>query len=186
MSLFATPWTAACRAPLSSTISQSLLKYMSIELVILSNHLMLCRLLLLLPSIFLSIGVFSTESALHIRWPANWSFSSSINLSNEYLELIFFRIDWSDLLAVHGTLKSLLQHHNSEASILRCSVFFMVQLSYLYMSTGKAIALTRWTFVGKMMSLLFNRLPTFVIAFFPRSARYLSISIYHGYNLAYL
>ena len=181
-----TPWTAAQQAPLSSTNSQSLLRFMSIESVMLSNRLIFCCLLLLLPSIFPSIRIFSSELALCIRCPANWSFSSSINLSNEYLELIFFRIDWSDLLAVHRTLKSLLQHHNSEASILRCSVFFMVQLSYLYMTTGKAIALTRWTFVGKMMSLLFNRLPTFVIAFFPRSARYLSISIYHGYNLAYL
>ena len=142
---------------------------MFIESVMLSKDLIFCWPLLLLPSIFPGIRIFSSESALCIRCPANWSFSSSINLSNECLELISFRIDWSDLFAVRGTLKSLLQDHSSEASILQCSVFFMVQLSYLYVTTGKAIALTRWTFVGKMMSLLFNRLSRLVIAFLPRS-----------------
>ena len=133
------------------------------------NHLIFYCPLLLLSSIFPSIRIFSSEPALCIRCPTNWGFISSINLSNEYLELISFRIDWSDLLAVQGTLKSLLQHHSSEASILRCSVFFMAQLSHLYMTPGKPIALTRWTFVGKMTSLLFNRLPRFVIAFLPKS-----------------
>ena len=135
----------------------------------LSNHLILCRPLLLLPSIFPSIRVFSNESNLHIRWPKYWSFSFSISPFNEYLGLIFFRIDWFDLLAVQGTLKGLLQHHSSKASILWLSAFFAVQLSHPYMTTGKTIALTRQTFVGKVMSLLFNMLSRLVIAFLPRS-----------------
>ena len=147
--LFVTPWTTACQAPLSSSISQSLLKFMSIELVMLSNHRILCKPLLLLPSIFPSIRVFSNESVLCIRWPKYWSFSFSNHPSNEYSGLISFKIDWFDLLAVQGTLKSLLQHHNSKASILWCSAFFIVQLSHPYMTTGKTIALTRWTFVDK-------------------------------------
>ena len=156
--LFATPWTAARQASLSITNSQSLLKLMSIELVMPSNHLILCRPLLLLPSTFPSIRVFSNESVLSIRWPKYWSFSFSISLSNEYSGLISFRTDWFDLLAVQGTLKSLLQHHSSKTSILQRSAFFTVQLSHPYMTTGKTIALTRWTFVGKIMSLLFNML----------------------------
>ena len=154
---------------MSITTSRRLLKPMSIESVMPSNHLVLCRPLLLLPSIFLSIRVFSNESALHIRWPKYWSFSFSINPSNEYSELISFRMDWLDLLALQGALESLLQHHSSKASILRCSPFFTVQLSYPYMTTGKTIALTRWTFVGKVMSLLFNMLSRLVIAFLPGS-----------------
>ena len=138
--LFATPWTAAHQASLSFTISQSLLKLMSIELVMPSNHLILCP--LLLPLIFPSIRVFSNESVLHIKWPKYWSFSFSISPSNEYSGLISFRIDWFDLLAVQGTLKNLLQHHSSKASILRCSAFFIVQLSHPYMTTGKTIALS--------------------------------------------
>ena len=153
--LFATPWTAAHQASLSITNSQSLLKLMSIELVMLSNHLILCCPLLLLPSIFPS-RVFSSELVLHIRWPKYWSFSFSISPSNEYSGLICFRMDWLDLLAVQGILKSLLQHHSSKASVLQCSTFFIVQLSHPYVTTGKTIALTRWTFVGKVMSLLFN------------------------------
>ena len=137
-----TPWTAACQASLSITNSQSLLKLMSIELVMPSNHLILCHPLLLPPSIFPSIRVFSNESALHIMWPKDWSFSFSISPSNEYSGLISFRMDWLDLPAVRGTLKSLLQHHSSKASILQCSVFFVVQLSHPYMTTGKTIALT--------------------------------------------
>ena len=133
-----------------------------------SNHLILCRPLLLLPSVFPSISVFSNESALRIRWPKYWSFSFSISPSNEYSGLISFRINWLDLLAVQGTLKSLLQHHSSKASILWYSTFFMVQLSHPYMTTGKTIALTMWTFVGKVMSLLFNMLSRLVIAFLPR------------------
>ena len=151
---FATPWTAACQAPLSITISWSLLRFMFTESVMPSNHLILYRLLLLLPPVFPSIRVFSNESALRIRWPKYWSFSFSISPSNEYSGLIFFRIDWFDLLAVQGTLKSLLQHHNSKASILWHSAFFMIQLSHLYMIIGKTIALTIWTFVGKVISLL--------------------------------
>ena len=163
-----TPWTAASQASLSITNSQSLLKLMSIELVMPSNHFMLCHPLLLLPSIFPSIRVFSNESVLHIRWPKYWSFSFSINPSNEYSGLISFRVDWFDL-TVQGTLKSLLQHHSSKASILQRSAFFMVQLSHLYMTTGRTIALTRRTFVGKVMSLLFKILSRLVIAFLPRS-----------------
>ena len=150
------------------TNSQSLLKLMSIESVMPSNHLILCR-LLFLPSIFPSIRVFSRESILCIRWPKYWSFSFSISPSNEYLGLISFRIYWLDLLAVQGTLKSLPQHHSSKASILWCSAFFVVQLSPPYMTTGKTIALTRRTFVGKVMSLLCNMLSRLVIDFLPRS-----------------
>ena len=133
------------------------------------NHLILCCPLLLLPSIFPSIRVFSNESALHIRWPKNLSFSLNISSSNEHLGLISFRMDWLDLLAVPGTLKSLLQHHSSKASILRCSAFFIVQVSHPYMTTGKTIALTRWTFAGKVMSLIFNMLSRLVITFLSRS-----------------
>ena len=140
------------------TISRSLLKLMSIASVMPSNHLILCRPLLLPPSIYPSIRVFSNESVLHIRWPKYWSFSFSISPSYEYSGLISFRIDWLDLLAVQGTLKSLLQHHNSKASILQCSAFFIIQLSHPYMTTGKTITLTRWTFVGKVMSLVLNTL----------------------------
>ena len=165
----ATPWTAACQASLSITNSQSLLKLMSIELVKPSNHLILCHPLLLLPSIFPSIGVFSNESVLRIRWPKYWSFSFSISPTNEYSGLISFRMDWLDLLAVQGTLKSLLQHHSSKASIHQSSSFFTVRLSHPYMTTGKTIALTLWTFVGKEKSLLFNMLSEFVIAFLLRS-----------------
>ena len=136
--LFATPWTTARQASLSITNSWSLLKFMSVELVMPSNHLILCH-LLLPPSIFSSIKVLSSVSVLHIRWPKFWSFSFSISPSNEYSELISFRIDWLDLLAVQGTLKSLLQHHSSKAPILRCSAFFIVQLSHPYMTTGKTI-----------------------------------------------
>ena len=163
------PWTATRQASLSITNSWSLLNLMSIELVMPSNHLILCHPLLLQPSIFPSIGVFSNESALPIRWPKYWSFSISISPSNEYLGIISFRMDGLDLLAVQGTLKCLLQHHSSKASILRCSAFFTVQLSNPYMTTGKTIALTRWTFVGKVMFLLFNMLSRLVITFLPRS-----------------
>ena len=148
--LFATPWIAARQASLSITNSQSLLKLMSIELMMPSNHLILCRPLLLLFSIFPSIKVISNESVLHIRWPKYWSFSFNISPSKEYSGLISFRMDWLDLLAVQGTLKSLLQHHSSKASILWCSAFFIVQLSHPYMTTGKTIALTRRTFVDKV------------------------------------
>ena len=158
--LFVTPWTAASQASLSITNSRSLLKFMSIESMMLSNHLILCCLLLLQPSIFPSIRVFSNESVLRFRWPKHWNFSFSISPSNEHSQLISFRIDWFDLLVVQGTLKSLLQHHSSKASILQCSTFFMVQLTNPYMTTGKTIALTSWTFVGKIMSLLFNILPS--------------------------
>ena len=151
---------------------------MSIELVMPSNHRILCHPLLLLSSIFPSIRVFSNESVLHIRWPKHWSFSFNISPSNEHTGLIFFRMDWLDLLAVQGTLKSLLQHQNSKASILRCSGFFTVQLSHPYMTTGKTIALTRRTFVGKVMPLLLNMLSRLVITFLPRSKRLL-ISNHH-------
>ena len=142
---------------------------MNIESVMPSNHLILCCPLLLPPSIFPSIRIFSNESALHIRWPKYWSFSFNISPSNEYSGLISFRMDWLDLLKVQGTLKSLLQHHSSKASILQCSAFFIVQLSYPYMTTGKTVTLTKWTFAGKVMSLLFNMLSRLVIAFLPRS-----------------
>ena len=156
--LFATPWTAACQASLSITNSRSLPKLMSIKSVIPSNHLILCHPLLLPSSIFPSIRVFSKESLLHVRWPKYWSFSFNISPSNEHPGLSSFRMDWLDLLAVQGTLKSLLQHHSSKASILWCSAFFTVQLSHPYMTTGKTIALTRQTFVGKVTSLLLNML----------------------------
>ena len=167
--LFVTPWTAALQASLSITNSRSLLKLMSIKLVMPFNHIIFCHPLLLLPSIFPSIRVFSSESVLLIGWPKYWSFSFSICPSYEYSGLISVRMDWLDLLAVLGTLKCLLQHHSSKASILQCSAFLMVQLSHPYMTTGKTIALTRWTFVSKVMSLLFNMLSRMVIAFLPRS-----------------
>ena len=173
---FVTPWTAARQVSLSFTISQSLLKVMSIEsteLMLPSNHLILCHPFLLLPSIFLSIRVFSNESVLHIRWPKDWSFSFIISPFNEYSGLIYFRMHSFDLLAIQGTLKSLLQHNSSKALILWRSAFFIVQLSHSYMTTGKTIALNRWTFVGKVMSLLFNMLSRLVIAFLPRSKRLL-------------
>ena len=153
------------QASLSINNSQSLLKLMSIGSVMPSNHLTLCHHLLLPPSIFPSIRVFSKESVLYIRWPKYWSFSFSISPSDEYSGLISSRMDWLDILAVQRTLKSLLQHHSSKASILRCSAFFIVQLSHPYMTTGKTIALTKRTFVGKVMSLLFNILFSLVIAF---------------------
>ena len=164
-----------CSTPgfMSIANSWSLLKLMSIMSVMPSNHLILCHPLLLRPWIFPSIRVFSKESVLHIRWPKYWSFSFNISPSNESSGLISFRMDWLDLLAVQGTFKSLLQHHSSKASILWCSVFFIVQLSHPYMTTGKAIALTKKTFVNKVMSLLFNMLSRFLIAFLPRSKRLL-------------
>ena len=154
MSNSATPWTAARQASLSITNYQSLLKLMSIESVMPSNHVILCGPLFLLPSIFPSIRGFSNESVLRIRWPKYWSFSSNISPSNEYSGLISFRMDQLNILVVQGTLKSLLQHHSWKASILRHSAFFIVQLSHTYMTTGKTITLTRWTFVSKVMSLL--------------------------------
>ena len=166
--LFATPWTEAHQASLSIANSQSLLKLMSIESVMPSNHLICCPLLLLL-SIFPSIRVFSNESVPRIRWPKYWSFSFNTSPSNEHAGLISFRMDYLDLLAVQGTLKSLLQHHSSKASILRHSAFFIVQLSYPYMTPGKTIALTRWTFVSNLMSLLFNMLSRLVLTFLLRS-----------------
>ena len=166
--LFATPWTAACQASLSITNSQSLPKPMSTESVMPSNHLIRCCPLLFLPPIPPSIRVFSNESTLRIRWPKYQSFSFSISPSNEHPGLISFRMDWLDLLAFQGTLKSLLQHHISKVSIFQCSAFFTVQLSHPYMPTGKTIALTRWTFVDKVMSLLVNVLSRLVIAFLPR------------------
>ena len=156
--LFATPWITEHQASLSITNSRSLLKLMSILSVMLSSHLILSHPLLLLPLIPPSIRVFSNESTLHMRWPKYWSFSFSISPSNEHPGLVSFKMDWLDLLAVQGTLRSLLQHHSSKASILRCSAFFTVQLSHPYMTTGKTIALTRRTFVGKVISLLFNML----------------------------
>ena len=162
--LFAVPQTATRQASLSFTTSWSLLRLMSVESTMPFNHLILCHPLLLLPSIFPSIRVFSSESTLHISWPKYWSFSFSISSSSEYLGLIPFRIDWLDLLAVQGTLKSLLQHHSLKASILQCSAFFMVQLSKPFMTTRKIIALTIQTFVGKVMSLLFNTLSKPIIS----------------------
>ena len=167
MSDSVTTQTAARQATLSFTISQSLLKLMPFEWVMPSNHPIFCLPLLLLPSNFPNIRVFSNESAVHIRWPKYWNFS--ISPSNEYSGLISFRMDWLDLIAVQGTLKSLLQHHSSKASILLSSAFFMVQLSRPYMTTGETLSLTRWTFVSKGMSLLFNKLSRFVIALLPRS-----------------
>ena len=161
--LFATPWTAALQASLSITNSQSLLKLVSIESLMPSNHLILCHPLLLPPSIFPSIRVFSNKSVLCIKWPKYWSFSFNISPSNEHPGLISFTMDWLDLLVVQGTLKSLLQHHSSKASILGHSAFFTVQLSHPYMTTGKTVALTRRTFVGKVMSLLLNVLSRLVI-----------------------
>ena len=172
--LFMTPRTTARQASRSIINSWSPPKPMSIMSVMPSKHL-ICRPLLLLPSIFPSIRVFSNESALHIRWPKYWSFSSNISPSNEHPGLISFRMDWLDLLAVQGTLRSLLQHHSSKTSILWCSAFFMVQLSHPYMTTGKTIALTRQTFVDKVMCLLFNMLSRLAITFLPRNKR-LSIS----------
>ena len=169
------PWTAARQASLSITNSRSLFKLMSIESVVPSNHLILCHPLLLQPWIFPNIRVFSNESALCIRWPRYWSFSFNIRPSNEQPGLISFRMDWLDLLVVQGALKSLLQHHSSKASILQHSAFFTIQLSHPYMTTGKTIALTRWTFVGTVTSLLFNMLSRLVITFLPRS-KYLLIS----------
>ena len=167
--LFATLCTTARQASLSITNSRSLLKLMPIESAVLSNHLILCCPLLLAPSIFPSIKVFSSESALRIRWAKYWSFSFNISPSSEHPGLISFRMDWLDLLAVQRTLKSLLQHYISKAPILWCSAFFLVQLPHPYMTTGKTIALTRWTFIGKVTSLLFNMLSRLVITFLPRS-----------------
>ena len=167
--LFETPWTTSYQAYLSITNSLSLLRLLSIELVMPSNHLILYHPLLLLPSIFPSIRVFSNESALHIRWPKYWSFSFNISPSNEHPGLISFRMDWLDPLAVQGTLKNLLQHHSSKASILWPLDFFIVQLSHPYRTIGKTIALTKWTFVDKVMPLLINMLSTLVITFLPRS-----------------
>ena len=181
--LFATPWTAACQASLSITISWHLppcssptprvYSLMSMESMMSSNHLILCCPLLLLPSVFPNIRVFSNQSVLCIRWPKYWSFSFSISPFNEYSGLIYFRMDWLDLLAVQGNLKSLLQHHSSKASILWCSASFIVQLLHPYMTTGKTRAFTRWTFVGKVMSLLFNMLSRLVTTFLPRNKRLL-------------
>ena len=171
--LFVTPWTAALQASLSITNSQGLLRLTSIELMVPSNHLILCCPILLLPSICPSIRVFSSESVLCIRWPKYWSFSFNISPSKEHSGLISFRMDWLDLLAVQGTLKSLLQHHSSKALILHCSDFFIVQLSRPYMTTGKTIALARRTSVGKVVFLLFHMLSRLVIPFLPRSKRLL-------------
>ena len=169
--LFVTPWIAARQASLSITNSRSSLRLTSIESVMPSSHLILCCSLLLLPTILPNIRIFSNESALRMRWPKYWSFSLRIIPSKEIPGLISFRMDWLDLLAVHGTLKSLPQHHSSKASILQHSAFFTLQLSQPHMATGKTIALTRWTFVGKLMSLLFNMLSRLVITFLPRSKR---------------
>ena len=173
--LFVIPWTVACQASLSFTNSWSLLKLMSIESVMPSNHLILCGPLLFRPSIFPSIRIFSNESAFPIRWPKYWSFSFSFSLSSEYSGLISFRIDWMDLPAVQGILKSLLQHHSSKASILRRSAFFIVQHSHPYMTTGKTTALTRDTFLGKVMSLLFNMLSC---------AQQMQVKIFHYENIS--
>ena len=181
--LSATPWITAHQASLSITNSRSLLKLMSIELVMPSNHLILCRPLLLLPPIPPSIRVFSNESTLPMRWTKYWSFSFSISPFNEHPGLISLRRDWLDLPAVQGALKSLLQHHSSKASILWCSAFFTVQLSYPYMTTGKTIALTRQTFVGKVMSLLFNMLSRLVITFLLRSKHLNFMAAVRDYTL---
>ena len=167
--LFVTPWTATCQASLSITNSWSLLKLMSIESVIPSNHLILCRPLLLLPSIFCSLRVFTNESVLHIKYPKYWSFSFSVSPSNEYSGLISFRVDWLDILGSKGL--SRVFSNSSKASVLQCSAFFIVQLSHPYVTTGKTTALTRWTFVGKVMSLLLNMLSRLVITFLSRSKR---------------
>ena len=170
--LFATPGIEACQALLLSTISQSLLRFLSTELVMPSNHLILCCPLLLLPSIFPSIRVFSNESTLHIRWPKYWSFSFSISPCNDYSGFISFRSDRFDLLAGQGTLKSFLLHHSSKVSILWHPAFFTIQLSHPYVTTGKTTVLTRWTFVGKVISLLFNMRSRFVIASLPKNKRF--------------
>ena len=180
MSDSVTPWTAAHQASLSFTNSRSLLKLMSIESTMPSNHLTLCRPLLLQPSVFPSIRVFSNESVLCIRWPKYWSFSFSIRPSNEYSGLISFRMDWLDLLAVQGALKSLLQHHSSKVSVLQHSALFIVQLSHPYMTTGKTIALTRQTFVGKVMSLLLNMLSRLVITFNVRIDNKTTVNRFHN------
>ena len=180
--LFATSWTAARQAPLSFTISWSLLRLMSIESVMPSNHLILCHPFLLLPSIFPSIRVFSNKSALCIRWPKYWNFSFSISSSNEYSGLISFRMDWLNLLAVQGTLKSLLQHHSSKASILPRSALFIVQLSHPYMTTGKTIALTIWTVINKVMSLLCNMLSRFVLAFLSRRKFMAAVTVHSDFG----
>ena len=171
--LFETPWTAACQASRPITNSRSLLKFMSIQSVMPYSHLILCCSLLLLPSIFPSISVFTNESALHLRWPKYWRFSFNISPSSEHPGLISFRMDWLYLLSVQGTLKSLLQHHSSKASIFWHSAYFIVQLSHPYMTNGKTIALNRWIFVDKVMCLLFNMLSRLVITFLPRSKRLL-------------
>ena len=171
--LFATPWTAAHQASMSITNSWSSHKLMSFESVMPSNHLVLCHPLLLLPSIFPNIRVFSNESAFPIRWPKYWSLTFSITPSSEHPGLISFKMDWLDFLAVQGTLKSLLQHHSSKASIILHSAFFIFKLSHPHMTTGKTRALTRQTFAGKVMSLLFNMLSRLVITFLPRSKRLL-------------
>ena len=167
------PWTVTRQASLSITDSWSLPKVMSVELVMPSNYLIFCHAFVLLPSIFPSIRIFSNESVLRIRWPKYWSFSFKISSSNEHPGLISFRMDWLDLLEVQGTLKSLLQHHSSKASILCHSAFFTVQLSYPYRTTEKTIALTRWTLVGKAMPQHFNMLSRLVITFLPKSKRLL-------------
>ena len=179
MSDSVTPWITARQASLSITSSRSSLRLTSIESVMPSSHLILCRPLLLLPPIPPSIRLFSNESTLHMRWPKYWSFSFSVIPSKEHSGLISFRMDWLDLLAVQGTLKNLLQHHSSKASILQHSAFFIVQLSHPYMTTGKTIALTRWSFVDKVMSLLFNMLSRFVITYLGFSYLRLGISL-HG------
>ena len=179
--LFVTPWVAARQASLSITNSQSSLKLMPIGSVMPSSHLILCCPLFLLLPIPPSIRIFSNESTLCMRWPKYWSFSFSITPSNECSGLISFRMDWLDLLAVQGTLRHLLQHHSSKASVLWHSAFYIVQLPHLYMTTGKTIALTRWTFVGKVMSLLFNMLSRLVIAFLSRS-KHLLISRWLQYT----
>ena len=173
VTLFVTPWTAACQASLSITNCQGLFKLISNVSVMPLNHLILCHPLLLLPSVFPSMRVFSNESVLCIRWPKYWSFSFSISPSNEYSGLISFRMYWLDLLTVQGILKSPLQHHSTKSSILWCSAFFIVQLSHPYMATGKTITLTRQTFVDKVMSLLFNMLSSLIITFLPQSKHFL-------------
>ena len=181
--LFATPWTSAHQASLSITNSRNPTKPMSIESVMPSNHLILCFSLLLLSSIFPSIRIFSNKSALSIRWPKYWSFSFNTSLSNKHPGLISFRMDWLDLLAVQGTLRNLLWHHSSKASILWHSAYFIVQLSHPYMTTGKTIALSRRTFVDKVMPLLFNMLSRLVITFLPRSKHLLISFFFHLFLL---
>ena len=178
--IFVTSWTVVPQVSLAFTISKTLLKLKSIESVVPSIHLVLCQSLLLSPSIFPSIRVFSNELALRIRWPKYWTFIFGINPSNEYSGFISFRTDWFDILADQGTLKSLLQHHSSKASILWCSAFYMAQLSHPHMTTGKTIALNRWTFVSKVISLLFNILSRFVIAFLWQRKQGASIFKFHG------